>query len=178
MNNDTQKQWFAMRATFNRNMLAKREFDALGITTYVPMRGVRSRKKGSHAIEMEPVVRNLIFVQAQGAELQRVKQTMPYLQYMISRADGSKIVVPEVQMNNFIAVSSTCDERLRYFSPEELNLSRGTRVRITDGDFAGMEGTFMRVTGSRDRRVVISLPGVVSVALVSLPTEWVKEVGN
>ncbi len=176
MAKEQQKQWFAMRATFNRNMQAKDVLDRLGLTTYVPMRGVRSKKKGSHAIEFEPVVRNLLFVYAQGNVLQQAKQRMPYLQYMISRADGSKIVVPEVQMNDFIAVSSTCDERLRYFSPEELNLSRGAHVRITGGDFAGMEGTFMRVTGSRDRRVVISVPGVVSVALVSIPTEWVKQV--
>lgn len=178
MMNQHQKQWFAMRATFNRNMQAKAQLEDLGFTAYVPMRGVRTKKKGSHAIEFEPVVRNLLFVYAQGTALQQAKQRMPYLQYMISRADGSKIVVPEVQMNDFIAVSSTCDERLRYFSPEELNLSRGSRVRITGGDFEGLEGTFMRVTGSRDRRVVISIPGVMSVALVSIPAEWVKEISD
>ena len=46
------------------------------------------------------------------------------------------------------------------FSPDEVNLRKGTKVRITGGDFEGYEGVFVKVKGARDRRVVISLQAV------------------
>ena len=35
-------------------------------------------------------------------------------------------------MQRFIAVAGTYNDHLLYFQPEELNLSKGTKVRITD----------------------------------------------
>ena len=63
--------------------------------------------------------------------------------------------VPDSQMQRFIAVSGTYDDHLLYFQPDELNLSKGTKVRITGGEFEGQEGIFLKVKGARDRRVVI-----------------------
>ena len=56
---------------------------------------------------------------------------------MMDFREGNKIIVPEEQMRRFIAVTGTYDEQLMFFKPEELNLSKGTKVRVRGGDFEG-----------------------------------------
>lgn len=170
------KYWFAMRATFNRNMQAREALAEKRIETFIPMQAVRKNIGGRSKIVEAPVIRNIIFVRAEPDTVQQVKAGLPYLQYMISRIDGSKIIVPDAQMSDFIAVCGTCDKRLRYFADGELNLALGQRVRITSGEFAGVEGTLMRIQGTRDKRVVVSVEGIISVSLMSLPPSQVERV--
>ena len=77
-------------------------------------------------------------------------------------------------MQRFVAVAGTYNDHLLYFQPEELNLSKGTRVRITGGDFEGYEGVFVKVKGARDRRVVISLQGVIAMAMATLSPDLIE----
>lgn len=168
------KYWFAMRATFNRNVQARDALADKQIESFIPMHAVRKRLAGRSKIVLEPAIRNIIFVHAEPQDVQEAKSRLPYLQYMISRIDGSKIVVPDAQMDDFIAVCGTCDERLRFYADGELNLTLGQRVRITAGEFAGVEGTLMRIQGARDKRVVVSVDGIMSVSLMSLPPSQVE----
>ena len=78
------------------------------------------------------------------------------------------------QMRQFIAVAGTYDEHLIFFSPDEVNLRKGTKVRITGGDFEGYEGVFVKVKGARDRRVVISLQGVIAMAMATLSPDLIE----
>ena len=59
----------------------------------------------------------------------------------------------------------------------ELNLSKGTRVRITGGDFAGQEGIFLKVKGARDRRVVIEIQGVIALAMATIHPDLIEVIG-
>ena len=96
-----------------------------------------------------------------------MKKDYEYLQYIINR-EHQKIIVPDAQMQTFIAVTGTYDDQLIWINPEDLNLKKGTRVRITAGDFEGQEGTFIKVKGARDKRVVIAIQGVIAVAMATL----------
>ena len=71
---------------------------------------------------------------------------------MIDIRNGQKIIVPDDQMRQFIAVAERMTSILSFFSPDEVNLRKGTKVRITGGDFEGYEGVFVKVKGARDRR--------------------------
>ena len=74
-------------------------------------------------------------------------------------------------MQNFIALVGAVEEPVIYFSNKDVNLSKGTRVRIDGGVFVGVEGIFMRIKG--DRRVVVSLPNLFSVATAFIPLEFI-----
>ena len=67
-------------------------------------------------------------------------------------------------MTNFIKVASHLEEKLTYFKPEEIDIKKGTRVKIHGGIFDGVEGIFMRTEGVRDRRLVVLLDGVMAVS--------------
>ena len=169
-----ENQWFAMRATYRRGMQIKSLLDKKGISNFVPMHYEVCVKNGRKKRALVPVIRDLIFVHAVQSELQKVKDRNPYLQYMIDIRNGRKIIVPDVQMRNFIAVAGTYDEHLIFFSPDEVNLRRGTKVRITGGDFEGYEGIFVKVKGARDRRVVINLQGIIAMAMATISPDLIE----
>ena len=79
-----------------------------------------------------------------------------------------------VTAGQVIAVAGTYNDHLLYFQPDELNLSKGTKVRITGGDFEGQEGVFLKVKGARDRRVVIAIQGVIAVAMATIHPDLIE----
>lgn len=171
---DDNPVWFAMRVTYRREMKVKDRLDEEGLEYYIPMHYSFTIRRGHKVKELVPVIRGLVFIYASQADVQRVKDKMPYLQYIVNRRLGTKIIVPEDQMRLFIAVTGTCDEKLIWLNEEEINIKAGTRVRIKAGDFEGYEGIFMKVKGARDKRVVVAVEGVIAVALATISPELIE----
>ena len=148
--------WFAMRATYRRETDAMRLLAKENLGCFVP------------------IIHNLIFIHACPSEVKRVKSMVAYLQYITDTRSGKKIIIPDNEMQRFIAVAGTYSDHLLYFQPDELNLSKGTKVRITGGDFEGHEGVFLKVKGARDRRVVIAIQGVIAVAMATIHPDLIE----
>jgi hypothetical protein len=102
--------------------------------------------------------------------IQELKKDHPYLQYHTCHVEGVNrpIIVPDGDMQRFISVCETHDERLLYLSPDEVRLASGTPVKIIGSKFDGVEGTFMRVEGKRKKHVVVCIQGVAAVAIATL----------
>ena len=153
--------WYAMRATYRRELDAMRLLEKEKLGCFIPMQYKISVKKGKKVRVLMPVIHNLVFVHACPSEVKRVKSQINYLQYI-------------TDMQRFIAVAGTYNDHLLYFQPDELNLSKGTRVRIIGGDFEGQEGLFLKVKGARDRRVVIEIQGVIAVAMATIHPDLIE----
>lgn len=174
---ETEKEtelWYAMRATYRREPDAVRLLEKENLDCFVPMQYKVTVKKGKKVRILVPVIHNLIFVHACLSDLKRVKSKVTYLQYITDTRSGQKIIIPDNEMRRFIAVAGSYSDQLLYFQPEELNLSKGARVRITGGDFEGQEGVFLKVKGARDRRVVIEIQGVIAVAMATIHPELIE----
>ena len=154
----------------------RRVLEESGVGCFIPMQYHFRLRHGRRVKELVPVVRNLLFVHARPSDLRRVKDELPYLQYITDTRSHEKIIVPDAQMRHFIAAAGTYSDQLLYFRPEEVNLSKGTRVRVTGGDFAGREGVFVKVKGARDRRVVIAIEGVIAVALATIHPDLIEPI--
>lgn len=166
--------WYAMRATYRREPDAMRLLEEEHLGCFVPMQYKIVMKRGKKIRALVPVVHNLLFVHACPSDVKRVKSRVSYLQYITDTRSGRKIIIPDVDMQRFIAVAGTYNDHLLYFQPDELNLSKGTRVRITGGDFEGHEGVFLKVKGARDRRVVIAIQGVIAVAMATIHPDLIE----
>lgn len=169
-------QWFAMRVTYRRELEVKVLLDQQGIGNFIPMHYVTRVVKRRKKRELVPVVHNLIFIHISLTDIQNLKKNISYLQYMTDSRSGEKIIVPDGQMRDFIAVAGTYDEHLLFFKPEEINPTKGTRVRITGGDFEGYEGIFIKVKGARDRRVVICIQGIIAMAMATISPDLIEVV--
>jgi transcription antitermination factor NusG len=89
-------------------------------------------------------------------------------------SDKKIIIIPENQMRNFIAVAGNEKEQVVYLSNDEVSLRKGVKVRITGGIFTGVEGIFMRIKG--DKRLVVSIPNLFSVATAYIPSCHVQPI--
>lgn len=158
-------QWFAMRVTYSREMKFKKYLDSVHIQNFIPMHYVEITKNGQKQRVIAPIIHNLIFVLSTRSALDEIKQKVLLkeipVRYLMDRATNEPIVVPSADMNHFIAVCGTLDERLIFLEKVEPILKRGAWVRVTGGNFAGVEGRVVRI--KRDRRVMVVIEGVVAV---------------
>lgn len=172
-------QWFVMRSTYSREMKAKDILERDGIECYVPTRRVR-RFEGETAIdETIPLVHNLVFVRTFRDFMDTYKrriETICPLRYAMDKTTAKPMIVREKEMQDFMRVTQEASDSIRYLDdPEEL-LRKGQDVEIITGPFAGVQGKIVRF--HRDRRVVVSLAGLMAVAMSSMPISWLKIKNN
>ena len=100
---ETPYQWFAMRATYKREMAAKEYLEGKGIEVFVPMKREVKVIRGIKRKVKVPAINSLIFVYAQKEALQQAKYGVEYLQYLTRKLDGKNIpiIVPYSQMEQF-----------------------------------------------------------------------------
>jgi transcription antitermination factor NusG len=168
--------WYVLRVTYNRSLKVKDYFDSKEIKNFIPMHYVVDAKNNGKR-KLLPVIQNLIFVYAQRKLLDSIKQE-PDLQrlirYMMDKTTLKPIIVPDKPMQDFMCISGAYDEPIIYLDTSELLLKKGDKVRITKGIWEGVEGEFVRIKG--DRRVVVSIRGVMAVATHFIHPSWIEPV--
>jgi len=173
--------WYVLFAAKGRAATMKQYFEKANIECFYPLYYNEQRIRNCERTKptLQPLFGNLLFVKSSQEclapllrELRQWFSTTNDLYYRYRDGEERKIVVvPDAQMQNFIAVSGCIKERIIYLSNEEVNFAKGTRVRVIGGVFAGVEGIFMKIKGSS--RVVVSLPNLLSVATAFIPTRFI-----
>ena len=170
-----EKLWYAIRVTYHRELKVKEDLDARGITNFVPMQYRREERNGVMVKRLVPSVHNLIFIHITPSDMKEYKMTTDLpIRYIMDRETRKPIIVPTSQMENFIKVAGTYDEKLIYLNPNPGDFAKGERVRIIGGAFAGAEGVFVRVKG--DRRVLINVEGLVAVATTFVHPSMIEKI--
>ena len=120
--------------------------------------GVKSKR-------LVPAIPNLVFVHASRSQILDFKKRYNSLQFVMwKKSTGLEyVIIPDEQMENFIKVASQHNENISYYQPDEINIQKGTRVRIHGGKFDGVQGIFMQVRGKKKRRIVVMLEGILVV---------------
>ena len=174
---ETLRSWFAMRATYGRNLMAQRLLEGQNIESFVPMRK-RTTKVGRRIkSDMVPVVRDLIFVCGEREEVQEAKGKIPYLHYLTRPFDGRNIPieVPAEQMEQFMAICNEVEEA-EFLVGEEVHFEVGERVRITQGALCGREGVLLKIEGKRSKRFVVAIEGLIAVSVSGIKAEDIERV--
>lgn len=159
--------WFAMSAPYRRELKAKEHLANLGIESFVPMTKAVVERKGIKKRETIPAIHNLIFVHTSRTTIKQIKQRVKYLQYRTNPCNGKNkpIIVPDKDMAQFIAITNARMEEITYLQPNEIDIEKGTKVRIHGSTFNGIEGIFVKIKGKRNRRVVVLIEGLTAVAI-------------
>jgi hypothetical protein len=180
-------QWFPMRVTYSREMLAKEYLDTIGIESFIPMHYEHVKGKHPRHRELRPAIRNLIFVHSSQriiTELKMTKKELQPLRYMMHPVfdDNNNflrhdiLTIPDKQMDNFVKVASVMDDRVFYMDNLNFVGKPGQRVKVTEGDFAGVEGTIKRV--KKNKCVVVQIENVAAVAIAFLPAAFILPLGD
>jgi len=170
-----------MRVTYSREMKAKEFLEQLGIECFLPMHYVQIKGKHPRHRELKPAISNLIFIRSSQqviTELKMTKRELTPLRYMMFpvKDDNNVILrhdiltVPDQQMDNFIKVASIQDDRVFYIENLDFAGKPGQKVKVVEGDFAGVEGTIKRV--KKNKCVVVQIEHVAAVAIAFLPAAF------
>jgi hypothetical protein len=174
--------WYVLFAANGKAVKIKPCLEEASIEYFFPLYYKERKIRGSERYErvLLPLLGNLIFAKSSKKILDpvlkeaKLKLSIDSDLYYRDFGDKKIIVIPENQMQNFIAVAGNEKERAIYLSNEEVNLRKGVKVRIIGGVFTGVEGIFMRIKG--DKRLVVSIPNLFSVATAYIPSCYVQEV--
>ena len=149
-------------------------------TNYRPSAAAKGLAESKTYYELLPAVNNLIFVHSKLDIIKDVKKEILNLQYLVNKVNGQSlpIIVRDSEMQQFIRVVENYEEEVNYFCPEEINISKGTRVRIIGGSFDGVEGVFMKVKGKRSKRVVVMLDKLLAVVMAEVESDLIEVIKN
>lgn len=173
--------WYPMRVTYSRELQAKVFLDSIGVESFIPMRYVPIKGKHPRHRELKPAITSLIFIrscQKDITELKMTKRELNSLRYIMTPVldDNNNVIrrdiltVPDKQMDNFIKVASVNDDRIFYMENLDFAGKPGQRVKVVEGDFAGVEGCIKRV--KKNKCVVVQIENVAAVAIAFLPAAF------
>lgn len=177
--------WLPLRVAYGRaeRTLAIKQFlDDRQVETFLPMTHKRVLIDGRRRIKLVPAIDNLLFVHAPEAWLKEAKRTceplLPLRFLMWHPHDALQtshiISVTPRDMSNFMRVAAIDDDRVMFLGNKDFTGKIGRRVRVVAGLFKGVEGTIYRV--KKDRRVVVTLDGVCSVAISCMNPDYLEEI--
>ena len=169
-------QWFVMRdlKRANAKLPAYKQLAEAHIEVFTPMRWRIATCRGAQIREEKPFVRDLLFAHATRSILDPIVERTPTLQYRYVRgAYCQPMVVKDKDMQRFIGAVEASDTP-RFYLPGELSAAQcGQMIRIIGGPLNGYEGRLLSIRGSKTKRLLIELPGILSVG-VEVEPEYIQ----
>lgn len=153
------KNWYAFRIFYGRVMPLINDCTAQGLEYFAPT----------------DLIRSLFFLHCHDNELIHFiiahrGEAAPY-----TRMDSHQpAVIPDREMEVFRFVVTSGRQGLLFLGDDRPEYHLGDRVVVTDGPFKGAEGHIKRIR--KDRRLVVTIPGVVAVATAYIHPSMLKRV--
>ena len=167
--------WFALRATYSRELKVRDSLIQRGVKAFVPMIWRKIEAGGKVEKKLVPAVSSLCFVYWTKPEIdayiRSFGDTRP-VNYYWDRTTGRPLTIPDKAMEDFIAVASTMDPDLIYLTEVSDKLREGQTVEVTQGPFKGITGKIVRI--KKNRRVLVELPGFLAVTTNYVKPEDIK----
>ena len=176
------KQWYVLRVSYGRAEKANEFLKAKGIETHLPLHTIYKEVNGKRKKQRIPLLPNFLFSNTTLSVLQSILKSSPdlsfitfYYDHFNMKSDGKNppLVVPKESMDNFIKLTSIDDEHILLIDEVNGTYKQGDYVHIIDGPFKGIEGRVTKITGQK--RVIVELPGLCSVATAYIPKGFIKE---
>ncbi len=179
LNTDSEKNvkhWFVMRAYKNEKTAEEKLCGSGGLEYFIPKHYVLRTYHGVKTRRLVPVIPNLVFVNSTHVKITDFKKTQyNLLQFVTWEIEGERkyMIVSDKEMKDFIKATTQNEMKTDFYKPEEINLKYGDRIRIHGGILDGVEGVLARVNGKRNKSLVITLEGIMSVA-VNVSPEFIE----
>lgn len=77
---------------------------------------------------------------------------------------------------NFTKLTSVDSEHIKLIEPEHCHYKSGDKVRVVEGDFAGVVGRVARIAGQQ--RVVVEINGLCMVATAYIPKSFIHRIND
>jgi len=200
--------WYAMKVFYNKVFEMEDLLQGMGIGTYlaadkVLLKGeahllarrhmaslkamgradTRYIEDGALIYQRVPMVASLLFFRAYADSLPSVENVLKDAGdksrgFIFKDAERKAYaIIPNAQMEAFRLVTAKGSEGLEFFSADDISrFKKGKKVRVTEGPLRGAEGYVKRIR--RDRRLLVSIEGIVAVATAYIEPQFLEEVSE
>ena len=154
-----QLHWYATKVFYNRVQPLIAECKETGIEFFAPVQ----------------VISSLLFLRCKEHYISKFMENH-WRETSIYRnlAGNTPAVIRDKEMEVFKFVVTSGQQGLILLGDDKPEYHQGDRVVVTQGPFKGAEGHIKRIR--RDRRLVISIPGVVAVATAYIHPDFLQKV--
>lgn len=157
--NNNGHHWYALKAFYNKVQPLIVDCQEARLEFFAPVEVLHSLLF-LHCTEME--LASFLADHQQGVYVYR---------QVVSRQPA---VIPDREMEIFRFVVTAGREGLELLGDDRPEYHLGDRVVVTDGPFKGAEGHIKRI--KKDRRLVVTIPGVVAVATAYIHPDFLKKI--
>lgn len=172
-------KWYVMRI-YKREAQAEEALkSSYGLEHFIAKMYTVRTFHGKKTRILTPAIPSIIFVHSNRKGIREFKEHFSGLQYSFRRnVDGTEypLTVPDGEMNAFITIARQYEEDVTYHNPDEIQLNKGTRVKVHGGPFDGLEGTLLKVKGKRSKRIVVKIDGIVAISSAEVSPDLIEVV--
>ena len=171
--------WYVMRVYKNEKKAEEKLSGEDGLPFFIPKQQAIRTLHGRKTVFWVPLIPSMVFVYATHRQIVKFKkEVFNELQFVTWKRDSEMVylTVPSVQMDSFIRMCEQKQQSVCFFKPSEIQLERGTKVRIHGGPFDRVEGTFVKVAGRRRKQVVVILLDMLAVS-AEIEPEYIEVIG-
>lgn len=167
---EQEKAWYVLKTRPRQEKAVRNLLEEYGIGNYLPTRMethvyVNRRRK---TIEV-PLMSSTCFMLCAPDQRFAIVNSLKYkTELLTDRFTNSSMVIPDRQMADFMRAVSMTDAVM-----EQVDLTEGDRVVVSEGEFAGIEGVVAKINGRK--RFVITLSNFTAFAL-QLPLSCLKKI--
>lgn len=169
----TEKRWYVLRDLKrpNAKQRAWQMLEEKGLEVFTPKKWVLVTENGKRRRAEVAFIPDLLFVHDTQSTLDPIIAQTETLQYRFRKygAQNEPLVVPNADMDRFIkAVGSSVNPQ--YYTIEEITPEmHNRRIRIIGGPLDGQEGHLLTTRGSKKKRLLIELSGLLAVSVEVVP---------
>ena len=152
--------WYVLQTSFHRELQIQLQLNRMRIRSFIPMHYEETTESGRRRIRRKPAVHNLIFVRISPAWLQKIKtaKLIP-AKCMYDKTTQMPLIVPDKQMDDFIALTEGKFEDVLLIDPSTDKLERGEYIRYRSKN-----------------RVVVRIEGFAAVATAEVPETYIEKI--
>lgn len=126
----------------------------------------------------KPLLYNYIFIKGTLQELRRFHAAHPTCNLIPIGAKREAATdyryVPDEEMAHFMRIAQAYENAIPCFSPSEIDLEHGDRVRIIGGQFSGVEGILLSQQGRDGGRVIVKITDMLAVETLDIRPEYLQ----
>ena len=157
----------ALQAELDRRMRGGETLFEFFAPSYVEVR----ERHGQLVRTNHPLLYNYVFIHASESEIYRMKRFLPQYNFLPRIRDAHGEYYPYLSdeaMRNLRWVAESYSDVLPVYTPGPDRLMKGDRIRITEGQFKGVEATVIIQPGAGRKEVMVCVENCMYVPLLSV----------
>ncbi|MBO4964823.1 MAG: hypothetical protein J6C81_00985 [Muribaculaceae bacterium] len=123
-----------------------------------------------------PLACNYVFLRSTENELRAFIKMFPIYSplYSLIKDMRAVISIPDRDMNNFIRLAEAYSNELPCYSPSEIDLVKGDKVKIIGGQFSGIVGILQSQKGKNGGRVSVNVANLLAAETLEIAPDYIQ----